>query len=101
MNGQVASLVVEVATIPEVMEHGIGTIAIAQPVKVAKFEKRCWLYIVTMPISWILTLWVVTKKKVRRLLGKPDPNINTFWFDGLGLSCREIKNVRGKGVRYL
>lgn len=91
MNGQVASLVVEIATIPEVTESRIGTIAVAQPVAVARFEKRRWLYIATMPIFWVLTLWVMAKKKLCRLLNKPDPYINTFWFDGLGLSCRKIK----------
>lgn len=33
----------------------------------------------------------MAEKKICRLLGKPDPYINTLWFDGLGLSCREIK----------
>lgn len=92
MNGQVASMVVEIATVPEAPVSMIGTVAVAQPVQAVRFEKRRWPYIATMPISWILTLWTMAKKGFRRLRGKPDPDINTFWFDGLGLSCREIKD---------
>ncbi|MBI5221180.1 MAG: class I SAM-dependent methyltransferase family protein [Candidatus Magasanikbacteria bacterium] len=91
MNGRVASTVVEIATIPELPEVETGTVAIMLPVKSAEFEKRRWPYILTMPISWLLTLWVILKKSICRWQGKPDPNINTFWFDGLGLSNRAIK----------
>lgn len=66
--------------------------AILRVVKPVEFEERRWPYLMTMPIFWVLTLWVMAKKKIRRLLGKSDPNINTFWFDGLGLSCRGIKD---------
>jgi len=34
----------------------------------------------------------MAKKKIRRLLGKPDPSINVLWFDGLGSSCRKVKD---------
>src|SRR3989338_8175942 len=91
MNGRVASTVVEIATIPELPEVETGTVAVTLPVKSAKFEKRRWPYVLTMPISWLLTLWVIFKKSICRWQGKPDPNINTFWFDGLGLSDRAIK----------
>jgi SAM-dependent methyltransferase len=30
----------------------------------AVFEKRRWPYVLTMPISWLITAWVVLKKKV-------------------------------------
>jgi len=56
------------------------------------FETRRWPYVMTMPISWLLTLWVMAKKTVYRWLGKAGPKINTFWFDGLGLSCRMVKD---------
>jgi hypothetical protein len=90
MNRQGASpLVIEVATVSGVAKIMTGDAT--QPTEVVKFEKRRWPYIVTMPISWILTFWVMIKKAFYRLLKKPGPNINTIWFDGLGLSCREIK----------
>lgn len=91
VNGRVASMVVEIATLPEIPEAEISTVSVTQPAKTAKFERRRWPYVLTMPISWLLTLWVMAKKAVRRWLGKPDPHINTFWFDGLGLSNRAIK----------
>lgn len=91
MNGRVASTMVEIATIPELPEVETGIVAVTLPVKAAKFEKRRWPYVLTMPISWLLTLWVILKKSICRWLGKPDPDINTFWFDGLGLSCRKVK----------
>lgn len=81
----------EITTIPEITEARISTVAVTQPVKIVQFEKRRWPYILTMPISWLLTLWVMAKKVVCRTFGKPEPNINTFWFDGLGLSNRAIK----------
>lgn len=91
MNGRVGSTMVEIATIPELFEVKTGVVAVIQSAKATKFEKRRWLYIITMPISWLLTFWVMAKKIVCRFLGKPDPNINTLWFDGLGLSCRTVK----------
>ena len=91
MNGRVASTMVEIATIPELPEVKTGTMAVTQPTKAATFELRRWLYILTMPISWLLTFWVMAKKTICRRLGKPDPHINTFLFDGLGLSNRAIK----------
>lgn len=91
MNGRVASTMVEIATIPETPETGMRTVSITTPDKTAAFEKRRWPYMLTMPVSWLLTLWVMAKKAVRRWLGQPDPPINTFWFDGLGLSNRAIK----------
>lgn len=92
MNGRVASTMVEIATIPELPEVETGTVAVTLPVKSAEFERRRWPYILTMPISWLLTLWVILKKSICRWHGKPEPNINTFWFDGLGLSNRAIKD---------
>ena len=81
----------EITTIPEVREVRISTVAVTRPVEIVQFEKRRWPYILTMPISWLLTLWVMAKKVVCRTLGKAGPDINTFWFDGLGLSNRAIK----------
>lgn len=58
------------------------------------YEMGRQLYVLSLPIMWILTIWVAFKKKVLRI----EPKINTFWVDGLCLPCREIK--RGAGSWY-
>lgn len=40
---------------------------------------------------WILTVYVMIKKKVYKTLGMPAPRINSFFFDGLGLASRKVK----------
>ncbi|KKK96808.1 hypothetical protein LCGC14_2659070 [marine sediment metagenome] len=52
-------------------------------------EKKV-LYFVFLPIMWLLSLWVLFKKK---LFGKL--KTNTFWFDGLSVPCRKIKEGAG------
>ena len=74
-----------------ILEVKIGKTIETRLIKAVEFEVRRWPYILTMPISWLLTLWVMVKKTVYRWLGKTCPQINTLWFDGLGLSCRQIK----------
>ena len=91
MNGQFASLAVEIAVVPDAPMAHLGTVTIAQLVEVAKFEKRRWPYMLTMPVYWILTFWVMAKKGICRLLDKPVPSTNTFWFDGLGSSGRKVR----------
>jgi len=91
MNGQ-AMPIVEVATILEVYEAETSvTSADNQPINLATFEKRRWPYYLTMPISWLLTIYVIVKKAVCKLCRISGPSINTFWFDGLGPSNRRIK----------
>lgn len=51
------------------------------------YESKKWLYVLTRPLMWILTGWVVFKK---RILGIK-PKINTLWFDGLSIPCRQVK----------
>ncbi len=57
----------------------------------ALFEKRRWSYFLMLPMMWMLIGYVMIKKKIYKLLGKSGPKINTWLFDGLGLSCRQIK----------
>jgi len=93
MNGQ-AMPIVEVVVIPEVYEVEISvTSTNDQPIKLATFEKRRWLYYLTMPISWLLTIYVMAKKAVYKLCRISGPNINTFWFDGLGVSTQKVKET--------
>ena len=92
MNVQQIMPIVEIATIPQVCEtESLIIPADNQPIKLATFEKRRWPYILTLPISWLLTLYVMAKKGIYKLFGISGPSINTFWFDGLGSSNRKIK----------
>lgn len=58
------------------------------------YEKNRWPYLFALPIMWALTIWVMLKKKLFNLFGAK-PKINTFWFDGLSLPCRAIKEGAG------
>ena len=40
---------------------------------------------------WLLTVFVMLKKQFCNLFGLPKPKINTFFFDGMGLACRKVK----------
>lgn len=53
------------------------------------YERRKFVYLCCLPLMWILTFWV----RVKKLLWKP--KINTFWFDGLSVACRNIKEGSG------
>jgi len=57
---------------------------------VSNYETMRWLYSLSLPLMWILTIWVMLKKKVLGIIGVK-PKINTFWFDGLSIPCRKIK----------
>lgn len=54
------------------------------------YEAVKWPYIVFAPLMWVLAMWVAVKKVTWRLAGGT-LTTNTFWFDGLGESCRAIK----------
>ena len=56
----------------------------------ASYETNRWPYVLTLPISWFLIIWVLSKKLLWKIFGKK-PKINSFWFDGLGVQCRGIK----------
>ena len=51
------------------------------------YETNNWLYVLRLPIIWMLAFWVALKKII---LG-PKLKINTLWFDGLSPTCREMK----------
>lgn len=55
------------------------------------YETKKWLYILSLPLMWTLTIWVAFKKKVLGI----NPKINTFLFDGLSEPCRQIKEGAG------
>lgn len=85
------AILIEVATVPEVFETEFVGIVPVQQARKAVYEKRRWLYIMALPLMWLLTVYVMVKKTVRRLLGLPGPQINSLWFDGLGSYNRSIK----------
>ena len=51
------------------------------------YETNNWLYVLRLPIIWMLAFWVALKKII---LG-PKLKINTLWFDGLSPICRKVK----------
>jgi SAM-dependent methyltransferase len=55
------------------------------------YEKRRGVYFFSLPLMWILALWVTIKKKILGL----NLQINTYWFDGLSLTCRRVKEGAG------
>lgn len=67
------------------------TILNNEPIKSKSYEKIRWPYFLSLPFMWLLTLYVMSKKKIRKLFGLSDPKINTFLFDGIGLACRQVK----------
>src|SRR3989344_4342330 len=75
-------------TVTELAPQRQATTAVAGVV----FETNRWPYLLTLPISWALTLWVIGKKLICQLLGRKGLETNTFWFDGLGPLCRKIKD---------
>lgn len=85
-------IAVKIVAFPETRVRDVSTATTTvHPIKTAEFERRRWPYILTMPISWLLTFWVMIKKTAYRQLGKSEPKINTFWFDRFGLGNRYIK----------
>src|ERR1035437_5619830 len=67
-------------------------------VKVGKiYERNRWPYILTMPISWLMTFWVMVKKvifrKICKLVGGklPDRITNSIFFDHFAEKLRLIK----------
>lgn len=58
------------------------------PIEGITFEVRRGLYVLALPLMWVLLTWVMIKK---RMLGRHKPATNIFWFDGLSSTCRGIK----------
>ncbi len=83
---------VDIISSPCVISKKADTVVKNRLAENIQFEECRWLYILTMPISWLLTFWVMVKKSICFRFGKLNLNINTFWFDGLGLTCRGIKD---------
>jgi len=83
--------VIEVAAVPEVSEMEAETAFLNQPIRLAVYEKRRWLYILFLPVMWLLTIYVMIKKTICKAFSRSNPKINSFWFDGLGLSPRKVK----------
>ena len=48
-----------------------------------KFEAKRWPYYLILPITLVLTLWTIAKKKFKALLGKRS-DIGLLVFDGIG-----------------
>lgn len=53
-------------------------------------EEKRWPYVLAMPIFFLLTLWVILKKRICKNFGIV-PKTNTFLFDGLGVFSRKVR----------
>jgi hypothetical protein len=62
-----------------------------QSIKSPSYEKLELPYYLSLPFMWAITGYVMAKKKAYKLLGIPGPHINSFFFDGLGLASRKVK----------
>jgi len=54
------------------------------------YETKRWLYWLSLPLMWVLTIWVMIKKTIWGVVDR-ELGINTFLFDKLSVPCRGIK----------
>lgn len=76
------------------IKHADASVLGVLPILSERYECRRWPYIATLPISILITLWVMMKKgiyKVCGIVGDPNKTTNHFLFDGLGEKLRLIK----------
>jgi hypothetical protein len=85
------SINITIANDPEDSKKENITIFTDQPIKMACYERLTWPYLASLPLMWFLTFYVMIKKKTYKLFGIPGPRLNTLFFDGLGLTCRKVK----------
>ena len=83
--------IIEVANTLEACQSVSGNVSVPR-IRVPVYESCRWPYILTMPLSWLLTVYVMAKKRIFKMLGMSEPRINTIWFDGLGVSPRKVKD---------
>ena len=55
------------------------------------YENCAWPYVMSLPFMWFITISVMIKKGIYKLLGLGAPKINSIFFDGLGLESRKVK----------
>ena len=82
---------ITVDTDPKNLKKENITIFTDQPIKMECYEKLEWPYLLSLPLMWSLTLYVMLKKKLYKLFNIPGPELNVLFFDGLGLECRKVK----------
>jgi len=62
------------------------------PVKCDRYEKCSWPYFLSLPFMWLMTIYVMVKKRFYKMFGLGVPEINSVFFDGLGKESRKVKN---------
>lgn len=84
------SVKIEIAKVPKVPQ--IETIKKPHlPVRCDVYENCAWPYVLSLPFMWLITLSVMLKKGIYKLLGMGTPKINSIFFDGLGVESRKVK----------
>ncbi|MDO8436039.1 MAG: class I SAM-dependent methyltransferase family protein [bacterium] len=82
----VLNVAVRVKSVPQLQIVEKIPVVIDRDINIS-YENNWWLYCATLPIMWVLTFWVILKKKIFR----NNLETNTLWFDGLSKSCRQVK----------
>lgn len=82
---------IEIARKPKASEVETIKTPTNHVIRMEKYEKFPWPYILSLPFMWLITIYVMGKKSVYKALKIPGPKINTIFFDGLGMECRKVK----------
>lgn len=78
-------------TVESVLTVGEAKVSVLRCVPNHHYEYYRWPYVVTIFISWLLTIWVVVKKGLCKFCLGRMPKTHSLWFDGSGDACRQIK----------
>ncbi|HNY35722.1 MAG TPA: class I SAM-dependent methyltransferase family protein [Candidatus Pacearchaeota archaeon] len=85
------SVKIEIATVPKVSEIEIVKKP-NLPVRCDRYENCSWPYVLSLPFMWLITIYVMIKKWVYKILGLGLPKTNSIFFDGLGKESRKVKD---------
>ena len=61
------------------------------PVRSDRYENCPAPYVLSLPFMWLITIYVMVKKRSYKILGWGQPKINSIFFDGLGKESRKVK----------
>ncbi|MFA5080891.1 MAG: class I SAM-dependent methyltransferase family protein [Candidatus Paceibacterota bacterium] len=81
----------EIAKNLKTIENEVIVPSASKQIRSKKFETNRWPYLIMLPLMWLLIIYVMIKKSIYKILRLSGPNINTFFFDGIGKSSRKVK----------
>ncbi|MDD5639344.1 MAG: class I SAM-dependent methyltransferase [Candidatus Pacebacteria bacterium] len=86
-----SSIKIEIAKNLKTIENEVIVPSASKKIRLKKFENNKCPYLITLPLMWLLIIYVMIKKFIYKILGLSSPKINTFFFDGIGKSSRKVK----------